>query len=63
VLDGTVRANKAGFDVAAAKRFVAEMSALSRTLASRRYRGVVHKGQKYRAQIQVGALCPLVVFF
>jgi len=63
VLDGTVRANKAGFDVAAAKRFVAEMNALSRTLASRRYRGVVHKGQKYRAQIQVGALCPLVVFF
>jgi hypothetical protein len=53
VLDGTVRAAKAGFDAAAAKRFVAEMASLSKALAARRYRGVVHKGQKYRAQIQV----------
>lgn len=53
VVDGTVRASAAGFDAAAAKRCVAEMASLSRALASRRYRGVVHKGQKFRAQIQV----------
>jgi hypothetical protein len=65
VLDGTVRPSKAGFDMSEAKVHVETMRRVARGLASGRsdgmafdsssvrYRGVVNKGRKFRAQIQI----------
>jgi hypothetical protein len=63
VLDGTVRPSKVGYDMATAKAHVETMRRLAREVekgkvlafggSDVRYRGVVNKGRKFRAQIQI----------
>ena len=52
VIDGTCHPSRAGYSVEHAKSHCAEMRRLGKALEQRSFRGVVNKGQKFRAQVR-----------